>query len=133
MKNNILAVLGGTATLFGLGYLIYMVLFGDVTFFHGSGAEAEYDHFNMKGIILMEVLFAVLLTIIYDKWADIKTFSAGAKAGFVIGAFIGGCTALLLFSTTSLINMNGIFFDTATYAVRFALAGGVIAYFLGKE
>jgi len=42
----------------------------------------------------MEVLYTILITIIFSKWAQIKTFSAGAQAGFILGAFIGGCSIL---------------------------------------
>jgi len=133
MKNNILAVLGGTVALFGLGYLIYEVIFGGATFGNGSGAEAAAVDLDIKIIILMEVLYAVLLVMIFNKRESENTFSTGIKPGFIIGAFIGASLGLYLLATTSIINVNGVLFAAATFAVRFAVAGGVVAYFLGKE
>ena len=133
MKNNILAVLGGTVALFGLGYLIYEVLFGDATFALGSGAEAAAIDLDIKFIILMELLYATLLVMIFNKSASENNFSKGLKAGFIIGAFIGACSGLYLLATTSIISVNGVLFTAATFAVRFAVAGGVAAHFLGKE
>jgi len=136
MKNNILAVLGGTVALFGLGYLIYVVLFAGSTFHFGSGSEnvlLNPDDVNFGAIIFMEVLYAALLTLIYGKWAQIKTFSTGAKAGFLIGALSGACFILHLYATTNLTSINGVLFYTATFAVRFAVAGGVVAWILGRD
>ena len=133
MKNNVLAVLGGTVALFGLGYLIYVVIFGDATFMQGSGAEAASKDLNFPVIIGMEVLYAVLLTIIFSKWANIKTFATGAKAGFIIGLLVGLCGSMELYATTTLVSTEGVAYSAVTWAVRWAVAGGVIGWLLGRE
>ncbi|MBT8274180.1 MAG: hypothetical protein KJO77_10260 [Bacteroidia bacterium] len=132
MKNKILAVIGGTIALFGLGYLIYVVL--EFHAMNGPGTEAIQADLNVPAIITMEVLYAVLLVIIYDRWAQIKTFSTGAQAGFIIGAFLGGLPALELFATTSdLTDIPGVLTGAATFAIRFAFAGGIVGWFLGRD
>lgn len=133
MKNKILAILGGTVTLFGLGYLIYVVMG-----FHALNGPAiesiSASEINIPVIILMEVLYACLITLIFSKWAQIKTFSTGAQAGFIIGAIIGGCSTLELFATTSgLTNIVGVISAAITFGIRFAIAGGVIGWLLGRE
>lgn len=134
MKNKILAVLGGTVALFGLGYLIYVI--GG---FHGqNGTDAttvfDFDTLRIAPIILMEVLYATLMMIIYSRWAQIKTFSAGAQAGLIIGVFIGVCAILEVFAlTTDVVEITGVIIAGVTFGVRFAVAGGVIGWFLGKE
>jgi hypothetical protein len=134
MKNKVLAVIGGTVALFGLGYLIYVVLG-----FHGqNGSEAttvfNFEALSIAPIILMEVLYATLLMLIYSRWTQIKTFSGGAQAGFIIGAFIGVCALLEIFSlTTNLVEITGVIMAGVTFGVRFAVAGGVIGWFLGKD
>ena len=133
MKNKVLAVIGGTIALFGLGYLIYVIIFGDATFMLGSGAEAASKDLNIGVIILMEALYALLLTIIFSKWAQIKTFSTGAKAGFIIGLLVGLCGSLELYATTTLTTAEGIAYSGITWAIRWAVAGGVIGWLLGRE
>jgi pseudouridine-5'-phosphate glycosidase len=126
MKNNVLAVIGGTIALFGLGYLIYVL--GGFEFQKATKEELDLPH-----IILMEVLYATLLTIIFAKWAGIKTFATGAKAGLIIGALIGGCATLHTFATTDLTDLTGVITGIVTFGVRFAVAGGVIGWMLGRE
>lgn len=134
MKNNVLAVLGGTAALFGLGYLIYVI--GGFHAQNGSDALSvfNFDSLSIGPIILMEVLYATLIMIIYDRWAQIKTFSTGAKAGLIIGVFIGVCAILEVFALTSnLVEITGVITAGITFGIRFAVAGGVIGWFLGRE
>lgn len=133
MKNKVLAVIGGFIGLFGLGYLMYIVIFGDATFHLGEGSSGFLAEPRFPYIIAMEILYAIFLTHIFSKWAQIKTFSTGLKAGLVIGFFIALTASLLRYATTDLINTTGILFDTATSTVRFAVAGGLVGYFLGKE
>jgi len=130
MKNKILAIIGGTVALFGLGYLMYVVLE-----FHelNEAAESVFTKLDYPYIILMEVLYATLLTIIFSRWAQIKTFSTGAKAGLVIGAFIGACSTLEIFATSELTSLAGVGMAAVTYGVRFGVAGGVIGWLLGRE
>jgi hypothetical protein len=135
MKNKILAVLGGTVALFGLGYLIYVVLGSQsVHALNGPGVEAIKGELNLPTIILMEVLYATFLTMIFSRWAQIKTFGTGLKAGLIIGLFIGALPTLELFSTTTgLTDLTGVITGALTFGVRFAVAGGVIGWFLGRE
>ncbi len=124
MKNKILAIICGTIALFGLGYLIYVVL----------GFEFQtLEKLDIPKIILMEVLYAILITIIFGKWAQIKTFSAGAQAGFILGAFIGGCSILHVYATGDLTDLTRVIIAAVTFGIRFAVAGGIVAWFLGRE
>ena len=131
MKNKVLAVIGGTIALFGLGYLIYVVLGFNAQ--NGSGVEAVFTKLDIPVIILMEVLYATLITIIFSRWAQIKTFTTGAQAGLIIGAFIGACSTLEVFATSELVELSDIIMATVTFGIRFAAAGGVIGWLLGKD
>jgi len=131
MKNKIFAVVGGTIALFGLGYLIYVVL-GFNAIQH-SLAEEVFTKLDLAPIIIMEALYATLLTIIFSKWAQINTFSQGAVAGLIIGAFIGGCSTLEIFATSALTDLQGVATAAVTFGVRFAVAGGIVGWFLGNN
>ena len=131
MKNKILAVLGGTVALFGLGYLIYVVMgFHALT---GDGVSSVFTKLDVPIIILMEVLYATLITIIFSRWVQIKTFATGAQAGFIIGAFLGGCQTLEVLATSDLTDLSGVIIGAVTFGIRFAVAGGVIGYLLGRD
>lgn len=132
MKNKIIAIVGGTIALFGLGYLIYEVLQFDAM--NGAGVEAIKGELNIPVIILMEVLYATLLTIIFSKYTQIKSFAAGAQAGLIIGLFLGGCQTMEWFATTSdLTDLTGVITGATTFGVRFAVAGGIIGWALGNS
>ena len=79
MKNKIIAIIGGTVALFGLGYLIYVVI--GVGTHDGAMAAEVFTKLDLPTIILMEVLYAAMLTIVYSKWTQINNFSTGAVAG----------------------------------------------------
>ena len=132
MKNKILAILGGTVALFGLGYLIYVTL--GFNALNGPNLDSIIGELNLPTIILMEVLYATLLTIIFSRWAQIKTFLTGAQAGFIIGLFLGALPTLELFSTTTgLTDLTGVITAAVTFGVRFAVAGGIIGWLLGRD
>lgn len=131
MKNKVIAIIGGTIALFGLGYLIYVVLGFNAQ--NGPGVEAVFTKLDIPVIILMEVLYATLITIIFSKWAQINTFATGVGAGLIIGAFIGACSTLEVFATSELVELSGVIMATVTFGVRFAVAGGVIGWLLGKD
>ena len=128
MKNKIQAILVGAAALFGLGFLFYVVLGLNIQL--GPVSENVFANLDLAPIILMEVLYAILLTIIFDKWAQIKTFSTGAQTGFIIGAIIGGCSRLEVLATPELITLGGVFLAVVTFSIRFAVASGVICWVL---
>lgn len=133
MKNKVFAAIGGFVALFGLGYLIYVVLFGDATFHLGTGTESIREEIQFPYIVFMEIMYAVFVTMIFTRWANIKTFSTGLKAGFMIGLFIGFCHILHLYAVTNLTSLAGVAFETVSFGVRFAVAGGVIGAILGNE
>lgn len=133
MKNKVFAVLGGFVSLFGLGYVIYVLLFENSDMHFGLGTDVMRPETNFGAIIAMEILYALFLTHILGKYAQIKTFGAGLKAGFVIGFFIGLCFILYIYGVSTMTSLNGIVFYALTFAVRFAIAGGVIGYLLGKS
>lgn len=130
MKNKIFAILGGTIALFGLGYLIYVVL--GLWALKGPLAEEVFTKLDLLPIIIMEALYAALMTIVFSKWTQIRSFSTGAVAGLLFGVFIGGCTTLEIFATSELVGIEGVLMAAVTFGVRFAVAGGIIGLALGN-
>jgi hypothetical protein len=124
-QKTLLATLAGGATLFALGFLIYVLAFGDATFGMGPAAEAAAkEAINFPSIILMELLYGFLIAYVLGRWAGVSTS--------ILGLIIGLCTALELFATTNITNLNGVIFTAVTWAVRWAIAGGVAGIVLGS-
>ena len=130
VQKTILATLAGFVGLFGLGLLIYVVLFQPVQFTTDAAQGATREFF--AGIIAFEIIYALLVTIIFQKWAGITTFNGGLKAGALIGLLLGLCLGLWLFSTTTLFDHNIVWWHGLTWAIRFAVAGGLIGWVLGR-
>ena len=131
IKKALFGSVAGLAGLFGTGYLIYIVIFSPLQYATDAAAEVSRNFF--PGIIVFELLYGFLLTIIFDKWGGIKTFSDGAKAGAQIGLILGLCTSLWIYSTTTLYEANVVWWYAVTFAIRFAIAGGLVAMVLGRE
>ena len=126
----VLATLAGFAGLFGLGYLIYVLLFPDMTFTTPAAAGLMREYF--PGIIVFEILFGLLLTLIAG-WSGATTFNAGMKKGAIIGLILGLCTGLWLYSTTTLFTLDVVWWEALTFTIRFAVAGGLVGWVLGRK
>ncbi|NNF35789.1 MAG: hypothetical protein HKN68_16895 [Saprospiraceae bacterium] len=132
-KSIILATIAGTIVLFGLGYLFYIVILGNFDLTIKSIAKIERDPIVFPAIILMEITYAFLISFIFNKWAGISTFYTGLKAGAFIGLLIGLSVGLEYYATTYLLSTKGVLLNALTFAIRFGIAGGVIAFILGME
>ncbi|MCF8247043.1 MAG: hypothetical protein K9J37_18970 [Saprospiraceae bacterium] len=134
MKKQILGALAGGAALFITGYLIYIIIFqNDPSFIDGEGAAAGARNPPLfPVIILMEIGYGLLMTLIFSKWANISTFKGGLWPGAWLGFLIGMTFGMWMYGVTTLANVNGIFYYALTFAVRFAVAGGAIGWVLGK-
>lgn len=131
IQKTLLATIAGFVALFGLGFLIYVLIFSSTQFTTEAASSVTREFF--PGIIAFEVLYALFVTIIFQRWAGISTFITGLKAGAVIGLLLGLCTSLWLFSTTTLYDPNIVWWYALTFAIRFGVAGGLIGWVLGRE
>ncbi len=122
--------MAGFVGLFGLGLLIYVVIFQPIQ--HTTAVAEGVTRELFSGIIALEILYALLVTIIFQKWAGISTFDGGLKAGAIIGLLLGLCTGLWLYSTTTLYDHNIVWWHGLTWAIRFGVAGGLIGWVLGR-
>ena len=128
-----LATLSGAIILYSLGYVFYIIILDNVDLTIKSVAKIERDPVVFPAILLMELTYAFLMAFIFSKWAGIKTISSGLIAGALIGFLIGLSVGLEYFATTYILSINGILLKALTFAIRFSLAGAVIAWILGKN
>lgn len=83
-KNFLVSGIAGGIVFFLLGWLFYVILFKD--FFPPNPNEGNE---NILLIFLGCLTYGLFIAYIYTKWAVISTLATGAKAGAVIGLFLG--------------------------------------------
>lgn len=123
--------IAGALTTFLLGFLMFNLMGGEAQLFDGPTAGRRSEVI-LGAIFFIDVATALLVTIVYSRWAGIKTFAAGAKNGLWIGALIGAIVQLDFYACTEVATLTSVFFYMATHAIRMAIAGGVIGAILGK-
>ena len=130
-KFSIGTVAGGVAY-FLLGYLIYGVLLAK--FFAGNMGSAtgvEKLPIDFISLFIGNLAGAALLSYIFTRWAGIKTFMTGAKAGAVIGLLMTLTFDLIMLGTTNIQNFNSVIVDVLASTLMTAIVGGVIGLVLG--
>lgn len=115
----------GAIVNFLLGWLFYGMLFMD------SFDQPEEGSNTMLLIFLACLVFSVFIAYIYDHWAQIKTAATGAKAGAIIGFFLGlnyNIWAMIMDDRT----MQTFILDVALSIVMTGITGAVIGLVIGK-
>lgn len=130
----LVATLVGGITMFLLGWLIFGILLMDyfkANTIQYSGLIKEVP--NFVGLIIFNLAFAWLFAFIFDYWAGIRTFVAGLKGGALIMLPI---TIGINFQYLAFMNLHKgytpIIVDIIAATLFGAIAGGVIAFVLGK-
>ena len=75
---------------------------------------------------------ALLLSLIFNRWAGIKTAKTGAIAGTVIMALIGLSADLSSMSAMNLINGTVVMTQIVANALWGAIGGAAIRWFMGR-
>ena len=134
MKRYLIGTLAGGASLFLVGYLIYVVLIPNPKFAIGPAAAlADRASPYLPPIIVAELLFGFLLTRALTKSGAIGNVGSAMKAGALIGGLIALASSLLTYGTTGLDTAAGVLYEAVTWAVRWAIAGAVVSMLVGKE
>ena len=128
------AALAGALVFFLLGYVLYGVLLDPVLknyMNHFPGLMKE----PMPDVILLfawNFVMSFLFAFVFDKWAGIRTFTAGLKAGAVLMFIIALMTDLSSLAFMNLWNaLAGVVIDIIAATVLGAIAAGVIGWVLG--
>ena len=132
-KKIALATLVGTVTMFFAGWLIWgFALFGIQSSHTQEYAGLMPEMPNMVFMVLNTITFALLYTIIFVRWAGIKTFVTGAKAGAFLAVLIGLGQGFMMLASFNLIDTTVLLTDVLGNLVWGAISGGVIGLVLGK-
>ena len=125
-KNFLVAgVIGGIVD-FLLGWLFYGILFVNVF------PQPKESSRTMLFIFLGCLTFGLLVSYIYNRWAQISTAASGAKAGAVIGLFIGLFYNFFNLAMNSELTYQIAALDVAISIAMASIVGSVIALVNGK-
>ena len=125
-KTFIIAGLVGGIVDWLLGWLFYGIIFADK--FPQPDAESN----AMLYITLGCFTYGFFISYIYNKWANISTFSTGLKAGAIIGLFMGLAANFFRMAEQASDNFEMFAIDIAISIVMAAIVGGIIAVVNGK-
>ena len=129
----IVATVAGGAALFLLGFLVYDLLLGvwmktQMVEYKGLMNETP----NFVTLIVANVVWALLVALIFDRWASISTFLGGLIGGAMISFLMALYFDLMNVSFMNLYTgSTAVFVDVIAFTVIGALAAGVIAAVLG--
>ena len=125
-KNFLISGIAGGITDFLLGWLFYGMLFAD---FFPQPEESP----SMLGLIFLGCMtFGLFLAYVYTKWAQIITASTGAKAGIVVGFFMGLYFNFFNMAMNSETTTQMFILDVAISIVMTAIIGAVIGAINGR-
>ncbi|MFN8352837.1 MAG: hypothetical protein U0Y10_00200 [Spirosomataceae bacterium] len=128
----LIATVVGGIVLFAIGGLTMGVILADFYApFYAAFPTVMKTEPDIVPLALGNFGFALLFALIFEKWANIKTFGAGAIAGTWLNVIVGGSFDLTMYATTHLMTTQVVLVDLIVYAVWGAIGGGVIGWLLG--
>jgi uncharacterized membrane protein len=132
-----IATLVGSIVNFLLGFAVWGVTLSS---FFKRPVEVEAlinkpdAEFSIVTMFVSCIAYVLLLAIVFEKWAGIRTFAAGASAGALFGFLISvsydlGFVSILNSNFMTTTQMIG---DICAYTVVMALTGGIVGWMLGR-
>lgn len=131
----LLAALAGAVVSFLTGWVIWgMALKG---FFEANTSEAGKAVMRSDESMIMWAIFvgclawALLLALVFSRWAGISTFKSGAIGGAWVGFLMALGMDMFIYAGMDLWNLTAGFVDAILNGVQGAIVGGVIGWVLG--
>jgi len=130
---TIVAAVAGGAVFFLLGFLIYGLALNQTM----QSMTVQYSGLfklepNFIAIALFTLAWGGLLAMIFDYWADIRTFAGGAIAGAIIMFLVSFAHEMQTKAFMALtIGYTPVIINVLVTAFMGAVAGGVVASVLG--
>lgn len=128
-----LSTLSGGITAFLVGGLLYGALLAG--FFAAQStapAGVMMETPNMLGIAAGNFVFALMLALIFHRWANISTFQTGVIAGAWISFLVVLSFDTIMMSTANMMTGLGMVVDVLVFTAIGAVTGGVVGLVLGR-
>ncbi len=126
-------IVGGIVS-FLAGFLIYGLLLMD---FYASnqgtatGAMKAQADFIWWALMAGCIFQGLLVSYIFNRWANITTLAAGATGGAVIGLLYSASFDLSMYGTANLLNLTSTCVDIVASTLLFALIGAAVGMMNG--
>jgi hypothetical protein len=128
-----LAALAGAVFSFLGGWVIFGMLLMDFYMANTTSYEGlmKTPMPDLVFIFLSGLSASFLLTIIFTKWANVKTFGSGFTTGMTVYFFVIISFNLSMYGFYNLMNITLVFVDTLAQTIFGGLMGGIIGFILG--
>ncbi len=126
----------GPVVAFLLGFIVYGNLLSEFFVENSGGASGVTrgdDEMQWIPMILGHITWGMLFAVVFGKWANISTFTTGAKTGALLGFLIGASFDLIQLGSTHIFNLTGIVVDIIVMTIVSAIVGGTVGWFLGRN
>ena len=129
----LVATVAGGAALFLFGFVMYDLILStymkdQMVQYPGLMNEAP----NFVTLIIANIVWALLVALIFDRWATISTFVGGAIGGAMIAFLMGLYFDLMNVSFMNLFRgFTPVIVDVISFTIIGALAGGIVGAVLG--
>ncbi len=132
-KFLISGIIGGIVSFFA-GYLVYGLLLMDF-FSKNTGTATNVMRLPAEmvwwAMIAGSVCMGLLLSYIFNKWANINSLGAGASAGFVVGLLMTAGFDFLMYGNSNISNLNATLVDIVCGGVMGAITGAAVGFMNG--
>lgn len=137
-KRVLIATLAGGVAAFLLGWLVMGILLKD---YYAENCPAMQSMMKSEeemmgtGLVFMflsNCVMAYLFAIVFDRWANISTFTAGLLGGFLISLCVALSYDLSFYAMTNMFpNASMVIVDVLVSTGMGAVVGGIVAAVLG--
>ena len=125
-KNFVISGLIGGIVIFLLDGLFYNVIFKDYF------PSTDVNDYTLLYILIGELIYGLFVSYIFIKWAQIKLFRVGAKAGALIGLFLALYISFFHLALMADATVTVAAIDTGIMILTSAVMGGLIGVVNGK-
>lgn len=134
--NNKLLVGGliGGVLFFLLGYLIWgLALQSTMEGSMMAGVNKPMEEFNWLFLVLGNLALGFLLAYVLTK-SNTSGFAGGATVGAVLGLLFAASFDFTMYGVSNIFtSMTVVFIDIVANVVAFAVAGGILGWWLGRK
>jgi hypothetical protein len=127
----ILTTVAGTLFLLILGWIIYGILLEGYMMANTYYPEILKNPPDWRTLIISQLCWAALLTLIFQKWANVTSFTGGIKVGFRLSIPLALGATSSIHCMFHMFSRHWLMADTVALVVIITLTGGVIGTILG--